>query len=178
LGLSGEGNGCCAVKFFLRRDDRNPRVLADKELENWTKVYGKVLPACRVGKLPNNAGYLCMPYLQPIPRNQRLQEMNNVKEALKSFAESGYKHNDIRWRHFGSYEGKMYLCDLGHIEELTEADSETWIEESLRLLEKKRIETEEFYNRNLSTPMRTERETPAALGISSGCLGPSKRKRD
>jgi hypothetical protein len=78
------------------------RQLANEELENWDEVYrNEDLSACRVGTLPNDGSYLCMPYLKPISIHQRLEQKEHVKKALERFAKSGYKHNDIRWSHFG-----------------------------------------------------------------------------
>jgi hypothetical protein len=155
LGLSGDGTSCCAVKFFLKLNDnklkRSTIQLANEELDNWNKVYGnRDLPACRVGKLPNDGGYLCMPYLKPIPINQRLEQKENVKEALKIFAKSGYKHNDIRWRHFGWWNDKLYMCDLGNIVKMQDKKDgmeDKWIEEwvagSMLILEGRRVATGE-----------------------------------
>jgi hypothetical protein len=111
FGISKDGTRCGVAKFFLRHDGCSPIALAEKALEKWTKVYGKDF-TCRVGRLPLGGSYLWMPSLRPIPRNDRLVQTKDVEAALKRFAESGSKHNDIRWLHFGLYDGKMYLCDV------------------------------------------------------------------
>jgi hypothetical protein len=42
-------------------------------------------------------------------------------------------HADVKWRHFGYYQKKLYLFDLGIVSEVTKGDSEvkTWIKASL-----------------------------------------------
>jgi hypothetical protein len=60
------------------------RQLANEELENWDEVYrNEDLSACRVGTLPNDGSYLCMPYLKPISIHQRLEQKEHVKKAWK-----------------------------------------------------------------------------------------------
>jgi hypothetical protein len=182
LGLSEDGTSCCAVKFFLKLKDDVPILqLATQELENWKKVYGndKDLPACRVGKLPNGGCYLCMPYLKPILISKRLEETENVEEALRRFAKSGYKHNDIRWRHFGGWNDKLFMCDLGDIEKLETEDADAWIAESLRCLEGKRIATEKHNStptKNMPLASSTVNGTEAASPVSK-LQAVSKRKR-
>jgi hypothetical protein len=119
------------------------RQLANEELENWDEVYrNEDLSACRVGTLPNDGSYLCMPYLKPISIHQRLEQKEHVKKALERFAKSGYKHNDIRWRHFGWWNDVLYMCDLGDIEKMQcKKDGvegewiEEWVDTSMRKLE-------------------------------------------
>jgi hypothetical protein len=181
LGLSGDGKSYCAVKFFLKLKDNDPTKLATQELENWKTVYGndKDLPLCRVGKLPNRGGYLCMPYLKPIPISERDKETKNVEEALRRFANCGYKHNDVRWRHFGWWKKKLFMCDLGNIEKLKTKDKDTWITESLLCLKDTRIATEKHNStdtKNKPLASSTENGTEAASPVTKVQAAP-KRKR-
>jgi hypothetical protein len=188
LGLSADGKKYCAVKFFLKiegeREGDTPIARARSELKSWENVYGKVLPKCRVGELPNDGGYLCMPYLQPIPMNQRSKREGEVKEALIRFAKTlKYKHNDVRWRHFGSWEGKLYMCDLGNIEKVEDdegKDIDEWVAASmLRLVGRMGATDENHSAPTNTTPLASsdETETAAIPGTSSEGPSTSKRKR-
>ena len=167
LGLSGDGTSCCAVKFFLKQKEnkRSPIKLARKELVKWKSVYGKDLPACRVGKLPNSGGYLCMPYLKPISIDQREEQTGEVKKALKRFAESGYKHNDIKWHHFGWWNNVLYMCDLGDIENMQQDKKdggedewiEKWVNMAMDILEGRRVATEDTPSKASSTLSKRKR---------------------
>jgi hypothetical protein len=139
LALTKNGGQCCAVKFFLDQDGPSRLKLAQNELVNWNAVYGHdtQLPKCHVGNLPNSDGYLCMPYLRPISKSERQTCINNgkVKDALNRFAVSGYKHNDVCWRHLGWWQEKLYLLDLGDISECEEQDRQAWVNQACSLLE-------------------------------------------
>jgi hypothetical protein len=148
LAVTLNGRQCCAVKFFVKPQDPalTGHQLAEQELENWGKVYKTV--KCHVGKLPNRDGYLCMPYLRPIPPSDRQTLLDNkmVEKALERFASSGYIHNDVLWRHLGFRNGELCLCDLGSISQVTEEGATSWIDRALSTL-RDRVKTQ------LSTPV-------------------------
>jgi hypothetical protein len=132
LGVTGDGKHCCAVKFFLKDEGRTGLEQAKAESKNWKSVYPEML--CHVGTLPNDDGYLCMPYLKPIGQDMRGVMLDNgdVKKALEEFSKTGYLHQDIAWRHLGQYDGKLLFCDLGNIEECqNEMARKMWLERSL-----------------------------------------------
>ena len=142
LAVTSRGNECCAVKFFLRQDGCSSRLkLARDELESWQKVYGNDvrLPKCCLGELPDDDGYLCMPYLRPIPKTERSAKLTDgsVHDALKRFADSGFKHDDVCWRHFGTWNGRLYLLDLGQISEISFEGRQGWVSDSVQQLEKR-----------------------------------------
>jgi len=93
--------------------------------------------------------------------------MKNVTDALNRFAESGYKHNDVRWRHFGTWQGKVYLLDLGDITKFGEAENpKEWVKNMMDLLRRK------LEARSEATP------TPRKRGRTSGTRGRGgERKR-
>jgi hypothetical protein len=140
LAVTNKGDQCCAVKFFLKHEGESTRrELAAKELDNWNKVYGAddLLPRCYLGYLPNHDGYICMPYLKPIPKaewSSRIAD-GRVKEALRCFAKSGFKHEEVYWRHFGWWKDRLYLLDLGGATKFSpDDDRDEWVETSLKNL--------------------------------------------
>lgn len=151
LALNYSGTGCCVVKFFVRLDGEGTLKLAEAEFENWRKVYGQdeKLPGCWVGQLPNNDGYLCMPYLKHVRSAQRQGVIENgqVEQALTRFAKSGFQHNDVGWRHLGFLGKNLYLFDLGEISELPKDEAKSWVETTLEDL-KRRMSPQP----NVSTP--------------------------
>jgi hypothetical protein len=113
-------NKCCAIKYFFKRKDdpRSGREIAYQECEHWNTIYGdKVgLPKCHVG-LTYDSAYLCMPYLQDLPKRLWgvLLADGGAEEALIRFTQSGYKQESMRWEHFRLFENQLYLVDLGRI---------------------------------------------------------------
>jgi hypothetical protein len=157
LAVTINGRQCCVVKFFIKPQDTalTGHQLAEKELENWEKVYKTV--KCHVGKLPNSDGYLCMPYLRPIPPSLRQTLLDNgtVEEALKRFANSGYIHDDVLWRHLGFRNEELSLCDLGSISEVTKDGAESWINKALSKL-RDRVKMQLSTPAAGSTPMHVD----------------------
>jgi hypothetical protein len=126
--VSNNGNTCCAVKFYV--DKLDSEELAKNELKNWNSVYcGTKLPQCRIGYVADTRAYLAMPYLSPVSREKRKYVLENeIKVALQDFSrkqENGkrYLHADVKWRHFGYYQNKLYLLDLGYVSEVKNGDA-------------------------------------------------------
>ena len=120
---------CCSIKFIFPMDTRVSEEAkltyinrsARNEYDNWNVVYGSndddVLPKCHLGKVKSGRCddghelYLCMPYISPAPK--RMWPMlgsrciglagDDVQNALRKFAASGYKQGSIRWEHFGFF---------------------------------------------------------------------------
>ena len=78
-----------------------------------------------------------MPYLKPIPKaewSSRIAD-GRVKEALRCFAKSGFKHEEVYWRHFGWWKDRLYLLDLGGATKFSpDDDRDEWVETSLKNL--------------------------------------------
>jgi hypothetical protein len=131
---------CCVVKFFLKQEGESTRrQLAIKEWKNWKEIYWEsgFLPKGHLGYLPNDDGYICMPYLKPIPMAQRSSRIidGSVEKALRHFLEVGFKHDEVYWRHFGFFEKHLYLLDLGGVTKFGPGDDkEKWVEASLENL--------------------------------------------
>ena len=133
LALTRNGKQSCAVKFFFEKATGYQH--AGAELKNWKEVYPSM--KCHVGELPNNDGYLCMPYLTPVRAAERQMLLDNgeVKKALEQFSASGFLHKAVVWRHIGWFKGKLYLLDLGDIERCaTQERRRKWIDDSLQHL--------------------------------------------
>jgi hypothetical protein len=139
LGVSSTGLTSCVVKFYhTMAQPLAIEKMARQEAENWTLVYGKqkVLPMSYQLKVAG--GYcLVMPYLRPIPRGERHAELKQteIEGALRDFSKSGYKHDDIKWRHFGRWQKKLFLLDLGSISLIkNEAAKSDWVTKSMEKL--------------------------------------------
>jgi hypothetical protein len=139
--VSENGKSCCAVKFYMERLDSEE--LAKNELKNWNSVYyGTTLPQCRMGFIAATQAYLIMPYLSPVSREKRQHVLENeIKVALQEFSRrqkdgKRYLHADVKWSHFGYYQKKLDLMDLGIVSEVKKGDAEveTWISASLESL--------------------------------------------
>jgi hypothetical protein len=81
-----------------------------------------------------------MPYLRPLEKGERkcLLEDGTILGVLEEFAKSGYIHNDIKWRHFGSWKSNFFLIDLGDItEEHDKQRIDDWVHESMAQLQSK-----------------------------------------
>lgn len=90
-----------------------------------------------MGYLPNDDGYICMPYLKPIPKAERSSRIidGSVEKALRHFLKVGFKHDEVYWRHFGLFEKNLYLLDLGGVTKFGPGDDkEKWVEASLENL--------------------------------------------
>jgi hypothetical protein len=149
LGISATGAHTCAVKF-MNGPCSATGDLVKRELQNWINVYGAKdtkddvrkanLPPCRVQTLlGNNSSSLVMPVLTPIYSRERetLLVNGHIAATLVHFAASGFLHRDIKWRHFGYFNGTLYMCDMGDVSPESQGESrDSWVEESLRTLVK------------------------------------------
>ena len=128
----------CAAKFYLldqallhrQEDSPEPRkaalemqmaarkAAADLECSRWTEAYrGEFSKQVRVVKL-NNLWCLFMPYFDPVPKPDRKNVLPNVTTILLDFKNRGlrYADDELRWRHIGMRDGKVFLFDLGSLE--------------------------------------------------------------
>jgi hypothetical protein len=148
LGISATGARTCAVKFMIGPCSATG-ALVKQELQNWINVYGAKdtkddvrktnLPLCRVQALSGNSSALVMPVLTPIDSIDRKTALVNgdIAATLVHFAASGFLHRDIKWRHFGYFNGTLYMCDMGYVSPKSQGGSiDSWVEESLRTLVK------------------------------------------
>ena len=128
-----------AAKFFLldqsllhrqedspeaRKAERQRQMLvrkaaADLECSRWTEAYGgEFSKQVRVVKL-NNLWCLLMPYFDPVPKSDWGSVLPTVKNILSDFKKTKglrYADDDLRWRHIGMRDCKVYLFDLGSLE--------------------------------------------------------------
>ena len=139
----------------LSEYERNEKESEDKELyegllnerECWREAQPEagqsVRITCILGDKPNA---LVMPYFAQVPpgRNLTDEEIGAAKNAVRSFAENGWKHNDLKWDHVGFYNRNVpgrglqiraVLLDLGFVEILEEGEKEAAIQDMLRALD-------------------------------------------
>jgi len=141
LGVGNNGASCCAIKFFHHLSSYSSTKQAEDERMNWNKVYGDIeeIPKCFTWKIAGQEACLVMPYLQPVPANERLSLLDDgtIRQTLKQFAKSGFTHSDVKWRHFGWFGKQLFMSDLSSIEKSsTGGDVSSWLEACLASLEK------------------------------------------
>jgi hypothetical protein len=138
LGVTETGAACCAIKFFHRLNGTTPAAQAKAELKNWNLVYrNEPSINCFTWKAAGSE-CLVMPYMRPVNAKDRHELLNNstISKALGAFFSTGYTHRDIKWCHFGWWEDKLFLCDLGAIAWSTKAEQKQWLEASIDSLRK------------------------------------------
>ena len=126
----------CVVKIYVMRKDEDNRILPDKafkknakaavktEYQAYTDIYGKELEGyVRMIKL-NNLQCLILPYFKHVDKSQRKGLLSStIRERLKLFHNRrrkkfcAFHKSDQLWRHIGWFNGKLYLFDLGDLEE-------------------------------------------------------------
>jgi hypothetical protein len=88
---------------------------------------------------------LLMPYLRECSPDERTELLQNREksllwEALSFFAGKGYRHDDLAWRHIGTFlHGSkkvktVALFDLGHVFPLDANDRDAWVTEAYNTL--------------------------------------------
>ncbi len=146
LGVSCTGKSSCVVKFYHAARKRETRQVADEEYKNWGKIYGEQYGPPMAFRLNLVVGRcLVMPYLKPIPESDRhtlLEKRNDdnesrIEETLRTFAQKGYKHEDVKWRHFGYWGEQIFLLDLERVAKVNEDEINSWVTETVEKLRKK-----------------------------------------
>lgn len=127
----------CVVKIYVMRKDEDNRILPDgkfkknaeaavkREYENYKDIYGKELRGyVRMIKLLNGLQCLILPYFKHVDKRQRKSLLSStIRERLKLFHNRrknkfcAFHKSDQLWRHIGWFNGKLYLFDLGDLEE-------------------------------------------------------------
>jgi hypothetical protein len=64
-----------------------------------------------------------MPYLRPIPVSEQSGVLGSIAKAMKRFCKSGYIHLEPNWHHIGTWNNKIYFCDLGSIKKMPDEES-------------------------------------------------------
>ena len=60
-----------------------------------------------------------MPYFDYVRKDERVSVLPSVKTILSSFKTKSslrYSDEDLRWRHIGMRDGRVFLFDLGSLE--------------------------------------------------------------
>jgi hypothetical protein len=93
-----EGGACCVIKFLKVADE----AAASDEANAWGRLWK--LPA-RMRKLKNRAAVV-MPYVRVFCDRKDAEACGagreEVLEALRTIADSGYVHSDMKWSHIGA----------------------------------------------------------------------------
>ena len=150
LGISCQGGRTCAVKFYHNKTKR--KQFAEAEKTNWDAIYGddQRIPKPFIREAAEGV-CLIMPYLYAIKNKDRQKHLTDgsLVSALRSFAKSGFVHNDIKWRHIRCLSVKnkkgflkrapkaediILLVDLGDesLEKLSESNNEEYVEDWIK----------------------------------------------
>eukprot|EP00978_Attheya_sp_CCMP212_P009513 scaffold22488_cov40-Attheya_sp.AAC.3 len=140
LAMDQTGNNYCAVKFFVQPVD----ALAEEEYNLWMKIYPDLKNYIHLEKRTIGKAFLCMPYLKPISKFERLQltasydNNGTLVSALREMVKNKYVHRYVLWRHIGKCGDKLCFLDFG-MDGMTKApdteqSKELWVEQGFRTL--------------------------------------------
>jgi len=130
----------CVVKMYIKRQDDDKKILTGKdfrdnaeaavrkEYQEYQKIYGDELKGYVWMQQLNNMHCLIHPYFQHLEKNQRaIQLLSTIPERLSLFrittnvqndgAFYAFRKSDQLWRHIGWFNGKLYMFDLGNLEQ-------------------------------------------------------------
>jgi hypothetical protein len=124
----------------LVRTEENAR----EEAQNWTEIYWDYCQqynwSIRSEKWMGIPAVI-MPVLnQFMTKEERLDNLDSVKECLKIFLDKGYLHDDIYWRNIGYFKAKgkivIILLDLHPTRVFKQDNDGSWIEQAIERLKK------------------------------------------
>ncbi|MEO1628449.1 MAG: hypothetical protein AAFV25_25100, partial [Bacteroidota bacterium] len=136
------GDKFCKAGFSKRAEEttkREAEQLQDIYRFNESEVYqGRIF------------GLWCvvMPFFRPVCKSERNQKMTDIERVFGEFKRVGkkYKADDVRWRHVGLHgvgaEERTILYDVADLEELADAEKDTFVADQCNML-RKRIGTED-----------------------------------
>mmetsp|Transcript_13819 Transcript_13819/g.26021 ORF Transcript_13819/g.26021 Transcript_13819/m.26021 type:complete len:595 (-) Transcript_13819:292-2076(-) len=127
----------CVVKIYVMRKDedkncilseeefmKNAKAAVKREYQAYKDIYGKELEGyVRMMKL-NGLHCLILPYFKHVDKRQRKSLLSStIRQRLKLFHNRrknkfcAFHKSDQLWRHIGWFNGKLYLFDLGDLED-------------------------------------------------------------
>ena len=118
---------------------------AMEEARNWTDIYWNYCQqynwSIRSEKWMGIPAVI-MPVLnQFMTKEERLDNLDSVKECLKLFRTRGYLHDDIYWRNIGYFKAKgkivIILLDLHPTRVFKQDNDGSWIEQAIERLKKR-----------------------------------------
>jgi hypothetical protein len=131
----------CVVKMYIKRQDDDKKILTEKkfrdnakaaitkEYEAYQKIYRDELKGYVWMQELNGMYCLIHPYFQHLEKNQRaIQLPVTIPERLSLFRTTtknvqndgafyAFHKSDQLWRHIGWFNGKLYMFDLGNLEQ-------------------------------------------------------------
>ena len=126
----------CVVKMYIKRQDDDKKILEenvfnniakeaiDGEYKKYQEIYGDELKGYVWTQVLNGLHCLIHPYFRHIEKIQRDDLLySEIPERLKLFATSNnqkiytFHKSDQLWRHIGRFKDKLYIFDLGDLEE-------------------------------------------------------------
>jgi len=148
----------CVVKMYIKRQDDDKKILTakdfnkitetaiDREYKKYKEIYGDELKGYVWTQVLNGLHCLIHPYFQHVEKTQRPVLLSSmIPKRLKLFDSANnekfyaFHKSDQRWRHIGWFKDKLYIFDLGDLEEHTLKEegkqAEYWIERHCERLE-------------------------------------------
>ena len=188
LGVSRTGNSSCVVKFYHQPKNDMTVQVAKGEYQNWKTIYGKSNYGPPMSKRFKIAEGHClvMPYLKPVPNSDRHTLLESkIEKTLKKFAKSGYKHEDVKWRHFGYWGKEIFLLDLERVAKIETNEIDSWVTETLEKLRQKAGNAKTSKNgvkkrrqvNKESSPAESAKETPGVKKRRQGSPAESAKKK-
>ena len=138
--LVANNKGQVSAMKLLRTEEN-----AIEEAQNWTEIYWDYCQqynwSIRSEKWMGIPAVI-MPVLnQFMTKEERLDNLDSVKECLKLFWTRGYLHDDIYWRNIGYFKAKgkidIILLDLHPTRVFKQDNDGSWIEQAIERLKKR-----------------------------------------
>jgi hypothetical protein len=130
----------CVVKMYIKRKSDDKNMLSIHELfgENakeamtneckvYQKIYGDELKGYVWTQVLNGIYCLICPYFEPLEKSQRAMQLSlTIPDRLSLFgittvdndgAFYAFHKGDQSWHHIGWFNGKLYMFDLGNLEQ-------------------------------------------------------------
>jgi Family of unknown function (DUF5898) len=121
----------CVVKIYVQQHDkegsmktlRKFRSDSKKHVTNeenyYQKIYKKELHNYVWTEKMNHLHCIIMPFFAPIQDRHAEQTQTSIVDRLTLFTEEklAFRKDDQRWRHIGRFNEKLYMFDLGDLEE-------------------------------------------------------------
>jgi hypothetical protein len=121
----------CVVKIYVQQHDkdgsmktlqkfrRDSKTHVTNEEKNYRKIYKNELDDYVWTEKMNHMHCIIMPFFAPIQDRKAEQTQTSIVDRLKLFTEEklAFRKDDQRWRHIGRFNEKLYMFDLGDLEE-------------------------------------------------------------
>jgi hypothetical protein len=141
----------CVIKMYVRKyvdggkqlNDRKFKADATESVRREVKMYHVIYPELKDYIWEQELNGVCcviLPYFTPIPKEERETTLESVKGILNhKFRRERYRFDDsdMQWRHVGTFNGTVYLFDLGDLVKDDSCTFDSYIVQHCQTLQEK-----------------------------------------